>query len=204
MKELSPNCPFSFCKNFEEKIRTSFLQRILGKFIGRIFNKPEKGIILMENMSIESSTISTHDLMKGRDKRQIMGIDEAKGAMVAMAIFHGVMWNFYNGHCLPTLENREQTMTISREDIISYLDPLSPPSRIEKWLSKDMHSRLAKYTFKAIKLMIENFFPDQNTFAPKLTAMHQPNTKLFSVNSMTKPKHILEYAIMTWMEEIFW
>ena len=101
MKELSPNCPFSFCENFEDKIGTSFLQRILGKLIGRIFDKAEKGIILMENMSIESSTISSHDLMKGRDKRQIMGIDEAKGAIVAMAIFHGVMWNFYNSHCLP-------------------------------------------------------------------------------------------------------
>ena len=161
MKELSPYCLYSFWEHFEEKIGTSFLQRMLGKILGRIFNKAEKGIILMENMSIESSTISTHELMKSRDKRQIMGIDEAKGAMVAMAIFHGVMWNFYNGHCLPTLENREQTMTISREDIISYLDPLSPPSKIEKWLIKDMHSRVAKDTFKAIKLMVENFFPDQ-------------------------------------------
>ena len=59
-------------------------------------------------------------------------------------------------------------MTISREDIISYLDPLSPPSKIEKWLIKDMHSRVAKDTFKAIKLMIENFFPDQKHLCSKI------------------------------------
>lgn len=171
MKELSPNCLYSSCNNFQEiKKGASFLQRILGKFHG-MFNKGEKGIILMENMSIESSTISSCDLMKGRDKHQIMGVDEAKGAMVAMGTFHGVMWNFYKGHCLPTLENRDQSLTISREDIISYIDPLSlqfgePSSRIKKF--KESLSWMARNNIKAAKLMIENFFPDQKHLCFKM------------------------------------
>ena len=78
-------------------------------FFTRTFTKSEKGMILLENLSEESSKISSHELMKSIDKRQIIGIDEAKGAMAAMATFHGILWNFYKGHCSPVLENGDQS-----------------------------------------------------------------------------------------------
>jgi len=151
----------SHAENFEANIQSSTLQKVTGRYLPRLFSKTERGIIILENQSIESSTISSHQLMKGRDRRQIMGINEAKGAMVALATFHGILWRFYRGHCSPALENQDQSIVVSTEDVVSYLSASFP-------FSKFFFKATAKSNFKAVKLMIENYFPGQRHLCPKI------------------------------------
>ena len=165
LKEMSPPCLFSHCTNLVSRVKSPTLQKALGIIFSRIFTKAERGIIVLENMSLESTTISNEKLMKGRDKREVMDIDEAKGAMVTLGTFHGILWNFYRGHSLPKVENKEQNVSISREELISYL---SVASKIDRILIRKLILKNAKDVLKPVNLMIQNYFPDQGHLLQKI------------------------------------
>ena len=114
---------------------------------GRMFHKPHKGVLVLENVTEAQSHRGVEPMVQ-RNKYEIISVEEALAVMETLARFHGILWIYSRG----TSEDEIDTCSkcIPKQEILDCL--MRPKGMLFRWLLE----RSVRLAVEAVIPLIHN------------------------------------------------